>query len=658
MANVITPITRLLIANRGEIARRIIRTAHDMGISTVAIYADGDAQAPFVTEADSAVALDGRTTAETYLDVDKVLAACTRSGADAIHPGYGFLSENEGFAQAVIDAGIKWLGPTPEVIGLMGDKLSAKRLMDEAGVPILPGIEISADTDITAAAKEIGYPVLVKASAGGGGRGMRVVEQEADLQAAVEGAKREAGSSFGDDTVFLEKWLAVSRHVEIQILGDTHGNLVHCYERECSIQRRHQKIIEEAPSPAVTDAIRARMGDAAIAAAKKLGYSSAGTVEFLLSGDDFYFLEVNARLQVEHPITEEIIGKDLVREQIRVAEGETLSFTQEDLSINGHAIEARLYAEDPAKGFLPSPGPVLAWTPSTVGKARFDSGVETGSEISTQFDPMIAKVIVHAATRREAAGRLARVLETTEIQGLRTNRDFLVATLRTEEFLAGDTTTDFIERVEPTRKREVPRQELVEAAIAVAMESQARQRNSAKVLRSLPSGWRNSTMPMEQLSFRCGDSDIELAYRLHRDGRFRLLCDDQEHIIDAYDCGTGTVDLDNNGRRLQFTVKANGNDWLIHSATGDLVLEQQARFPDTSLDANTGGLTAPMPGSVLATEVAAGAAVAKGDLLLIMEAMKMEHRITAPRDGVIETIHVAVGDQVDNGQLLVSMAEE
>ena len=294
MAHVITPITRLLIANRGEIARRIIRTAHDMGISTVAIYADGDAQAPFVKEADSAVALNGRTTAETYLDVDKVLAACQRSGADAIHPGYGFLSENAAFAQAVIDAGIKWLGPTPEVIGLMGDKLSAKRLMDEAGVPTLPGIEISGDTDIVAAANEIGYPVLVKASAGGGGRGMRVVDQEADLLAAVEGAKREAGSSFGDDTVFLEKWLAVSRHVEIQILGDTHGNLVHCYERECSIQRRHQKIIEEAPSPAVNDAIRSRMGDAAIAAAKKLGYSSAGTVEFLLSGDDFYFLEVNA----------------------------------------------------------------------------------------------------------------------------------------------------------------------------------------------------------------------------------------------------------------------------------------------------------------------------------------------------------------------------
>ena len=487
---------------------------------------------------------------------------------------------------------------------------------------------------------------------------MRVVEQEADLLGAVEGAKREAGSSFGDDTVFLEKWLAVSRHVEIQILGDTHGNLVHCYERECSIQRRHQKIIEEAPSPAVTDAIRSRMGDAAIAAAKKLGYSSAGTVEFLLSGDDFYFLEVNARLQVEHPITEEIIGKDLVREQIRVAEGETLSFTQDDLSINGHAIEARLYAEDPAKGFLPAPGPVLAWTPSTVGKARFDSGVETGSEISTQFDPMIAKVIVHAPSRREAAGRLARVLETTEIQGLRTNRDFLVATLRTGEFLAGDTTTDFIERVEPARTRDIARQELIEAAIAVAMDSQAQRRNKAKVLRSLPSGWRNSTMPMEQLNFRCGDDDIELAYRLHRDGRFRLICDEEEHLIEAYECGSGTVDLDDNGRRLQFTVQAHGNDWLVHSNAGDLVLQQKPRFPDTSLDGNTGGLTAPMPGSVLATEVAAGASVAKGDLLLIMEAMKMEHRITAPRNGVIDAVHVSVGDQVDNGQLLVSMAEE
>ena len=657
MAHVITPITRLLIANRGEIARRIMRTAHDMGISTVAIYADGDANAPFVNEADSAVALNGRTTAETYLDVGKVLDACRRSGADAIHPGYGFLSENEAFAQAVIDAGLKWLGPTPKVIGLMGDKLSAKRLMDEAGVPTLPGVEIEANTDIAAEAAKIGYPVLVKASAGGGGRGMRVVENEAGLVAAVEGAKREAGSSFGDDTVFLEKWLATSRHVEIQILGDSHGNLVHCYERECSIQRRHQKIIEEAPSPAVDDALRSRMGDAAIAAAKKLGYSSAGTVEFLLSGDDFYFLEVNARLQVEHPITEEIIGKDLVREQIRVAEGETLSFNQEDISINGHAIEARLYAEDPAKGFLPAPGPVLAWTPSTIGKARFDSGVETGSEISTQFDPMIAKVIVHAPTRREAASRLARVLETTEIQGLKTNRDFLVTTLRTPEYLAGDTTTDFIERVKPSLIREVSRQELVEAAIATTIEGQARRRASAKVLGTMSSGWRNSTMPMERISYKFGKKEeVEVAYKRQRNDEFAVIVDDQAMQVTCYAGGEGNVDLDIDGRRLHFNVAPHVEDWLVHSNNGDLRLTELPRYPSTDSDESGGGLTAPMPGSVLATQVVAGAKVAKGDLLVILEAMKMEHRITAPRDGVVESLHVNVGEQVENAQLLVTLA--
>ncbi|MBT5153448.1 MAG: ATP-grasp domain-containing protein, partial [Gammaproteobacteria bacterium] len=375
--NNLKPITTLLVANRGEIARRIMRTAKEMGISTVAIYADGDAQAPFVTEADSAIALGGRTSAETYLDVSKVLDACKRSGADAVHPGYGFLSENADFARAISDAGVSWIGPTPDVISAMGDKLSAKKLMEAADVPTLPAIQITPETDLVRAANEIGYPVLVKASAGGGGRGMRVVEKEADLQDSVDSAKREAGSSFGDDTVFLEKWLDSSRHVEIQIIGDKHGNLVHCFERECSIQRRHQKIIEEAPSPAVSPEIREAMCNAALKAALSLGYSSAGTVEFLLSDSEFYFLEVNARLQVEHPITEAIIGKDLVREQIRIAEGETLSFSQDDLEINGHAIEARLCAEDPNNDFLPSPGPVIIWQPSTQGMARFDSGVES-----------------------------------------------------------------------------------------------------------------------------------------------------------------------------------------------------------------------------------------------------------------------------------------
>ncbi|MCZ6863916.1 MAG: ATP-grasp domain-containing protein [Alphaproteobacteria bacterium] len=481
-------ITRLLIANRGEIARRIIRSTHAMGIGTVAIYAEGDAGAPFVGEADQAIALQGTSSSETYLNVEKVLAACKRTGADAIHPGYGFLSENAAFARAVQDADIIWVGPPPEAIALMGDKLSAKNLMEQSEVPTLPAAEIKPGDDILAAASRIGYPVLVKASAGGGGKGMRIVASEGELLAAVDGARREAAASFGDDTVFLERWLAKCRHVEIQILGDTHGNLIHCFERECSIQRRHQKIIEEAPSPAVTPEIRARMGHAATSVARAIDYCSAGTVEFLLDGEDLWFLEMNTRLQVEHPVTEEVTGLDLVREQLRVAQGEALGYRQEDLQITGHAIEARIYAEDPLHDFLPTPGTVVAWEPSRSTEARFDSGVESGTEVSIEFDPLLAKVIVHAPTRQEAALRLARVLETTRIQGMETNRDFLVATLRTPAFLAGDTTTDFVERVDPERRRAIARDELVAGGIAVAMVAQGRQRDGAEVLTTIPSG--------------------------------------------------------------------------------------------------------------------------------------------------------------------------
>ena len=658
--NDLKPITTLLVANRGEIARRIMRTAKEMGISTVAIYADGDAEAPFVTEADSAIALGGRTSAETYLDVSKVLDACKRAGADAVHPGYGFLSENADFARAINDAGVSWIGPTPEVIAAMGDKLSAKKLMEAADVPTLPAIEITPDTDLVRAADEIGYPVLVKASAGGGGRGMRVVEKETDLQGSVDSAKREAGSSFGDDTVFLEKWLDSSRHVEIQIIGDKHGNLVHCFERECSIQRRHQKIIEEAPSPAVSPEIREAMCDAALKAAASLGYSSAGTVEFLLSGSEFYFLEVNARLQVEHPITEAIIGKDLVREQIRVAEGETLSFSQDDLRINGHAIEARLCAEDPNNDFLPSPGPVIIWQPSIQGKARFDSGVESGSVIAVEFDPMIAKVIVHAPTRREAAARLARILETTQIQGLITNRDFLVTTLRHQSFLAGDTTTDFIERISPARTREVTSDDLAEASIAIAIESQARNHATTRVLKTIPSGWRNTILPFEMINFQHLDKDCHVEYRSRRDGKFRFRTGDSpdELIVTPYTCGNGLVDIDIDGRRVRYEVDRLGMQWYVHGRSGDLQITELPRYPVSGIDELAGGLTAPMPGAVLTTAVNSGDKVSKGDLLLILEAMKMEHRITAPMDGIISELHVATGDQVENGQLLVTLNQE
>ena len=658
MADVtIEPIRRVLIANRGEIARRVIRTAHEMGIATVAVYADGDVGAPFVKEADAAISLNGKTSAETYLNIDKVLDACRRSGADAVHPGYGFLSENATFAKAVIDAGMRWVGPSPDAIGQMGDKLAAKRLIQEARLPTLSAIELTADEDLEAAAEKIGYPVLVKASAGGGGRGMRVVERPGELAAAVEGVRREAGAAFGDDTLFLERWLTAARHVEIQILGDKHGNLVHLFERECSIQRRHQKIIEEAPSPAVDAELRATMGEAAVSAAQRIGYSSAGTVEFLLAGREFFFLEVNTRLQVEHPVTEEITGLDLVREQLRIAEGETLGYGQDDLAINGHAIEARIYAEDPARNFLPSPGTVEIWRPAADGLARFDSGVESGSEVSVEFDPMIAKVIAHAPTRREAAARLARALERTSLQGVRHNRDFLVATLRESAFLAGDTTTDFIERVNPARTRELSAENLADAVTAAVMCGQAIRRGGAKVLRGFQSGWRNSVMPPERTTFKVGDVETPVSYRCRRDGTFSMVVAEQERTVVAYSAGEGDADLGIDGRRVQFAVSGSGDRWFVHGADYDVELVELPRLPLPEQYEIKGGLTAPMPGNVLATYIAEGDTVAEGQLLLVLEAMKMQHRITAPFDGTVMEVHIEEGQQVDNGALLVLLEE-
>ena len=753
----IKPIRRLLIANRGEIARRVIRSAHEMGISTAAIYADGDVGAPFVRDADTAIALNGTTSAETYLNADKVLAACQRVGADAVHPGYGFLSENAEFAQAVIDAGMRWVGPSPDAIRQMGDKLAAKRLIREADVPTLPALELNGaeaatghaalphidgrprvaiyllrppyldpksgsiieavyraleeaggtasgdviiarvaalndgagfirpngkrmtDTDVAgtlrwlvtkrrlhvhigqdfqAAAKEIGYPVLVKASAGGGGRGMRVVESPDELDAAINGARREAGAAFGDDTLFLERWVTAARHVEIQILGDTHGNVVHLFERECSIQRRHQKIIEEAPSSAVGPELRARMGAAAVSAAQRIGYASAGTVEFLLDGEDFWFLEVNTRLQVEHPVTEEITGLDLVREQLRIAEGEELGYGQDDLAINGHAIEARLYAEDPTRNFLPSPGIIKVWHPAPGGLARFDSGVESGSEVSVEFDPMIAKVIAHAPTRREAAAKLARALEQTALQGLRHNRDFLVATLREPAFLAGDTTTDFIERIDPPRRRELDAQSLADVVIAATMTAQAAHRANAKVLAAFRSGWRNSMMPPERTKFRHGDEEIAVSYRSQRDGTFKVtLGENEPRTVTVFSAEDGQVDLEIDGHRLQLAITNTEDRWLIHGTDFDVELTELPRLPLPGLLEVKGGLTAPMPGNVLTTHVRQGEEVREGQLLLILEAMKMQHRITAPFDGSVKELHVSEGEQVDNGALLVMLEE-
>ncbi|MBW2373855.1 MAG: ATP-grasp domain-containing protein, partial [Deltaproteobacteria bacterium] len=473
--------TTLLVANRGEIARRVIRSAHAMGIRCVAVYVDADADAPFVADADEALRLPG-----SYLDGKAILDAARASGADAVHPGYGFLSENAGFAADVIAAGLAWVGPLPEAIERMGDKLAAKALADEAQVPTLPGSEDPAG------AASVGFPLLVKAAAGGGGKGMRVVESADGLDEALAAARREAQSGFGDDRVFLERYVARARHIEIQILGDAHGQVVHLGERECSIQRRHQKILEESPSPRVDAALREAMGEAALRLARALGYRSAGTVEFLLDDEsgEFFFLEVNTRLQVEHPVTEAVTGIDLVREQLRIAAGEPLGYEQSDIAFSGYSIEARLYAEDPANDFLPATGTLVAYEPAASPEVRWDSGVAQGSLIGTDFDPMLAKVIAHAPTRSEAAGRLALALERTHLGGVVTNRDFLVATLRTPEFLAGDTTTDFIDRVEPARSLELSVEERERAARAAALWLQGVHRAAAPVLAAAPSGWR------------------------------------------------------------------------------------------------------------------------------------------------------------------------
>ncbi|HEV2365077.1 MAG TPA: biotin carboxylase N-terminal domain-containing protein [Caulobacteraceae bacterium] len=650
------PIRRLLVANRGEIARRIFRACRELGISTAAVYADDDAAAPFVAEADVAVALAGRSAAETYLDAAKLIAAAARAGADAIHPGYGFLSENADFARGVIEAGLTWIGPAPETIAKMGDKLAAKALMASAGVPTLAAAKVSSERQARQAARAIGYPVLIKAAAGGGGRGMRLVETEKDLRAALASARREAGAAFGDDTVFLERWVGAARHLEIQILGDRHGNLVHLFERECSIQRRHQKLIEESPSSALDEKTRAAMCAAALTAAKSLSYVSAGTVEFLLAEGEFWFLEVNARLQVEHPVTEAVTGADIVIEQIRIAQGEPLSFAQADLKSRGWAIEARVCAEDPERDFLPAPGKVLAWRASRAAPARFDSGVETGTLVSSEFDAMVAKVIAHAASRREAAALLARALETTRIQGLTTNRDFLVACLRSPQFLAGDTTTDFIDRAAIPRRRVFEREALVQSAIAAAMEAQARRRARARVLASMPTGWRNTPMPLEGVAYDAAGEEVALGYRAQRDGSFQFVVDGQARRVVVHCAGHGEADFAIDGLRATFLVDPAGEQWLVHGPAGDVELAERPRYPVAAGAELTGGLKAPMPGVIRAVAVKAGERVSRGQLLVVLEAMKMEHRILAPHDGVVDEVGVTVGEQVGNGQRLLSLS--
>jgi len=653
----VRPMKTLLIANRGEIARRIMRTAHEMGISTVAVYARGDAHEPFVREADIACPLDGGTALETYLNIDAVLDAAVRAEADAVHPGYGFLSENAAFASKVLAAGLAWIGPSPQAIAAMGDKIEAKRRMSEAGVPTLASIEVADAADLSPLARELGFPLLVKAAAGGGGKGMRVVAREEDLAEAVLSAQREARSAFSDDRLFIEPYVHPVRHVEVQILGDQHGNLVHLFERECSIQRRHQKIIEEAPSPVVDAATREALGQAALAAGRQIGYYSAGTVEFLYSEGKFWFLEVNTRLQVEHPVTEAVTGVDLVREQIRIAEGEALSFAQDDLHIQGAAIEARLYAEDAGNDFLPAAGDVDVWTPASGRGVRFDAGIEAGSRVGIEFDPMIAKVIAHAPTRREAASKLARALYQTRLHGLLSNRDFLVSVLRHREFLLAHTTTDFLDRNAREMGAEPDNKGLHRAMIACSVASVRANRAAAKVLSELRGGWRNSPMPPMRLTFICQGDECEIEYRQHRDGSFLCVIEGEcyEAILNSADADA--LDLTIDELRSRWRVWHRREHWYVDGVDGAYALTQVPRFPSATGQERAGAARAPMPGKVLDIRVASGDEVSAGDLLLTLEAMKMEHQIKASHDGIVSELPVKVGDQVANGAVLVVIEE-
>ncbi len=635
--------TTLLIANRGEIARRIIRGARSMGVRCVAVYVDADQNAPFVADADEAIRLP-----TGYLDADAILGAAARSGAQAIHPGYGYLAENPGFATRVQEAGLTWVGPSPEVIAAMGDKLAAKRVAANAGLAILASSEDANDVS------SVGYPLMVKAVGGGGGKGMRIVTDAAQLDEAVAGARREAASGFGDDRVFLERYVARSRHVEVQILGDHHGNLVHLGERECSIQRRHQKLVEESPSPVVDAAMRSAMGVAALDLARSIGYQSAGTVEFLVDDEsrEFYFLEVNTRLQVEHPVTEAVTGIDLVREQLRIAMGEPLGYVQDDIGFDGCAIEVRLCAEDPANGFLPATGTLVAFELAAEPHVRLESGVTRGSVVSVSFDPLLAKVIAHAPTRAGAASTLALALERLHLGGVVTNRDFLAATLRHERFLAGDTTTDFIERVEPTRTLELSDEELRWVTAAGALWLQGVNRANAGVLANVPSGWRNARLPRQSTSLRFANHTTQVNYRSRRDGSFDV---GESGIARVHLSDERGIDLEFDGRRAHSRITRSGDVLFVQAARGTALLEIVPRFVVPGVELVHGGLSAPMPGVIIDVRVALGQEVTAGETLVVMEAMKMEHIISAASSGTVTELFVTIGQQVDSEAVLLTI---
>lgn len=651
-------IKSILIANRGEIACRIIRSCRAMGIRSIAVFSDADAKAPHVKLADTAIYIGGSEVKSSYLNVDALIEAAKISGAEAVHPGYGFLSENEDFARRLEAENLIFIGPNPNAIEWMGSKSKAKEIASQHNVPLVPGYrgENQELQTFINAAKEVGYPVLLKAAAGGGGKGMRIIHEEKEMEDGFHAAKREAMNAFGDDELLLEKYFPSSRHIEIQIFGDKHGNAVYLLERECSIQRRYQKIFEESPSPVLDETTRKEMGEAAVRLARALKYDNAGTVEFIWSEGRFYFLEVNTRLQVEHPVTESITGLDLVKLQIEVASGLPLSVKQEDVKANGYALECRLYAEDTVNHFLPTTGKLLAWETPALEGLRYDSGIETGSEISIYYDPMISKIIAHGSNRTEAIRKMEYALRHLVCLGTTTNHSFLLSTIQHPAFIKGDYDTHFIaNHLKPSESEQYTPQQVNLSLIAATLAKWSDEQQNRILLKEMPSGWRNNFFAPQKFTFDYKGEKFAINYRL-TDGVFSFSTSGDLYEVKLLSYNNGKLSAIIQKQVHNFNIVYNDNDYYVqHQQFPQIKLTLQSKLPAKEKEVVKGGYVSPMPASVIKVLVNAGDAVKNGQSLLVLSSMKMENTITSNDDGVVEEIYVAAGENIEAGKLLLKI---